>query len=313
MSNITPTIWITVGLPGSGKSTWAEMHKDELNAVVHSSDNIRLEMGNVDDQSKNNKVFQILHKRVKDDLKAGKNVIMDCTGLSRRNRIAFLNELNRISCSKICILFATPFEFCLANNFVRERHVPENAMCRMYKRFQAPWYSEGFDDIQIVWWNYKDMPGFEYDICVNIENWKKISHDNPHHSLSIGNHMTAACEYMKSKTDDKRLIASALLHDCGKPDVKSFTDSRGNPTNGVAHYYNHESISAYKALFYLRNMYPEWSDKDILYVSLLINLHMRSHTAWKQSNKAKEKDKRLFGEDIIKSLELLCESDLASH
>lgn len=301
------------GLPGSGKSHWAEKHKDELNAVIHSSDAIRLEMGNINDQSKNDKVFQILHKRVKDDLKAGKNVIMDCTGLSRRNRIAFLNELNKISCSRICVLFATPFECCLANNLARDRHVPEDAMHRIYKRFQTPWYSEGWDDIQIVWWNYENMLGFDYDICADIECWKSVSHDNPHHSLSIGNHMVTACDYIKDKTNDVRLITAALLHDCGKPDTKAFIDSKGNPTNGIAHYYNHESISAYKALFYLRKMHPEWSDKDLLYVSLLINLHMRAHTAWKQSDKAKNKDRRLFGDDVMSDLELLYKADLAAH
>ena len=29
------------GMPGSSKSTWAESNKDNLNAVVHSSDAIR--------------------------------------------------------------------------------------------------------------------------------------------------------------------------------------------------------------------------------------------------------------------------------
>lgn len=308
-----PTIYMTVGIPGCGKSIWAETHKDELNAVVHSSDAIRLEMGDINDQSKNNKVFQILHKRIKDDLKVGKNVIMDCTGLNRRNRIAFLNELNRISCSKTCVLFATPFEFCLANNFARERHVPEDAMCRMYKRFQTPWFSEGFDDIQIVWWNYRGLMGFEYDVNEDIEHWKKLSHDNLHHSLSIGDHMLAAYEYIKDKTEDKKLIAAALLHDCGKPDTKAFVDSKGNHTNGIAHYYNHESCGAFKSLFYLKSMYPEWSDKDILYVSLLINLHMRPFLAYKNSEKAREKDRRLFGDEIMSHLMLLHEADLYAH
>lgn len=307
-----PNFYMMCGIPGAGKSTWIDAHKNELNTIVHSSDTIRLEMGDVNDQSKNNQVFQILHKRVKDDLRAGKNVIMDCTGLSRKNRISFLNELNRIPCKKICVLFATPFEFCCANNFARDRHVPDEAMCRMYKRFQTPWYSEGFDDIEIIWWNYDNTIGFEYDICNDIENWKGISHDNPHHSLSIGGHMIETCDYIKSKTNDARLITAALIHDCGKPYTKAFIDSNGNPCD-YAHYYSHESVGGFLSLFYLRRMHPEWNNKDILYVSLLINLHMRSHTAWKQSDKAKDKDTKLFGNDIIKDLELLYEADLAAH
>jgi CRISPR/Cas system-associated endonuclease Cas3-HD len=200
---------------------------------------------------------------------------------------------------------------CLGRNFVRERQVPEDVMCRMYKSFSTPTTLEGFNDVQIVWADYKNMIGFEFDIDESLNRWKCIAHDNPWHGLSIGYHMIETHIYMSKHTDNEHLLAASILHDCGKPDVRNYYDSKGNSTNGIAHYYNHESISAYKALFYLRNMYPEWTDKDILYVSLLINLHMRAHTAWEQSDKAKEKDRRLFGDDVIRDLELLHEADLA--
>ena len=81
------------GLPASGKSTWAENNKEKLNAVVHSSDSIREELGNINDQSQNELVFNTLHKRVKEDLLNGKNVIMDQTGLKRKNRLHLLNNI----------------------------------------------------------------------------------------------------------------------------------------------------------------------------------------------------------------------------
>ena len=37
-------LYFLCGLPGSCKSTWAEAHNDELNAVIHSSDQIRAEL-----------------------------------------------------------------------------------------------------------------------------------------------------------------------------------------------------------------------------------------------------------------------------
>ena len=301
------------GLPGSSKSTWAEAHKDELNAIVHSSDSIREQLGNVNDQSKNELVFKILHQRIKDDLSAEKNVIMDCTSLSRKNRIHFIkNELRNIPCEKVCVLFATPYEMCCARNFARDRQVPVEVLCRMYKNFETPTVYEGFNDVQIVWADYQDMSGFEYDIDESLKRWKCISHDSPWHSLSIGYHMIETYMYMSKQTDDEHLLAASILHDCGKPDVKSYINSKGEQTD-IAHYYNHESISSFKALFYLRNMYPEWTDKDILYVSLLIGLHMRPHTAYKQSDKAKDKDRRLFGNDVLSDLELLYEADKAAH
>ena len=248
-----PIFYMNVGMPGSGKSHWAETHKDELNAVVHSSDSIREELGDVNDQSKNEEVFKILHQRIKDDLRAGKNVVYDATNLNRKRRIAFLeNELKDIPCEKICILFATPYEICLSNNFARDRQVPEEVMERMYKNFETPWYSEGFYDIQIIWWNYKGMVGFEYDYLKDLEKLCLISHDNPHHTLSIGDHMKEARKYCNTLDDAKynaHLNYAVSMHDIGKPWTKSFFDSKGNPCD-TAHYFEHQNVGSFLALFF---------------------------------------------------------------
>ena len=153
MNTIQPLMIMPVGLPGSGKSTWAEKNKDELNAVIHSSDAIRAEFGDVNDQSKNTDVFQILHSRIKEDLMAGKNVIYDATNLVKKRRVAFLDEVGNIPCKKVCVLFATPYDMCLARNLSRDRHVPEDVIERMYQNFQIPTIHEGWDDIQIIWAN----------------------------------------------------------------------------------------------------------------------------------------------------------------
>ena len=311
-----PTLFFTVGFPGSGKSTWLENNKEKLNMVIHSSDEIRAELlDDVNDQSKNDLVFKTLHSRVKEDLLNGKNVAMDQTGLNRKRRIAFLQELKHIPCKKVCVLFATPYQICLANNFARERHVPEDVIARMYKSFEVPCKQEGWDDIQIIWWDYIDMIGFEYDLDKDFKKWIKIGHDNPNHSLSIGNHMLEAYNHYMSTINyniyEKNLLADAILfHDCGKPYVKNFVDSKGNPSE-TAHYYSHENISSYLSLFYMRE--NDYTDEDILEVSLLIGLHMRPFLAWKQSDKAKEKDRRLYGDDIIKQVDIIHECDRAAH
>ena len=120
--------------------------------------------------------------------------------------------------------------------------------------------------------------------------------------------MLAACNYIKDKTDDIRLITATLFHDIDKESSRAWNEEKGYYT-----YYQHHCVGSYLALFYLKRMYPEWSEKDILYVSLLINLHMRPLLSWRESDNAKEKDRRLFGDDILQSLELLNESDIAAH
>ena len=61
-----------VGLPGSGKSTATEYFAKVYNANIHSSDDIREEIfGDVNDQEHNKEVFEILHKRIKEDIENG--------------------------------------------------------------------------------------------------------------------------------------------------------------------------------------------------------------------------------------------------
>ena len=63
------TLYILIGLPGSGKSTWAAMQKD---CIVLSSDEYREKLfGDATDQAHNAEVFNALRKDVVKYLKAG--------------------------------------------------------------------------------------------------------------------------------------------------------------------------------------------------------------------------------------------------
>lgn len=313
-----PKLFFCVGLVASGKSSWAENNKDKLNAVIHSSDAIREEFGDINDQTQNELVFNTLHKRVKEDLLNGNNVIYDATNLSRKRRVAFIKELKNIPCEKICVLFATPFLSCRINNAERERQVPTNVLYKMIKNFEVPCYQEGWDDIQIVWFDYKEHK-LNFNFLKDLENWREISQDNPHHSLSIGDHMIAAsnhyasmCEYYEDRsTADKLLSMAIFMHDCGKVFTKSFIDSKGNPCE-KAHFYQHHLVGSYLSLFYLKES-GLFTDNEILHISLLIGLHMQPFLAWDKSEKAKEKDRRLFGDNILAQVETLHICDLAAH
>lgn len=309
-------LYFLIGLPASGKSTWAENNKEKLNFTIHSSDVIRTELlHDINDQSQNELVFNTLHKRIKEDLLNGKNVCYDSTGLKRKNRLHFLREIKDIPCEKICVLFATPIISCRKNNRNRERNVPEEVITRMYKSFEVPCKQEGWNDIQIVWWDWK-KDGLKFYFVDDMEKWKSISHDNPHHSLSIGNHMIRAGMHMCEKSNDYLLHVATCMHDCGKIITKAKIDSKGNPCE-TAHYYEHHNVGSYISLFYLKDMFhnetTKFKDDEILYISLLIGLHMRPFLAWKDSDKAKEKDRILFGDKIIKSIELLHKCDKLAH
>ena len=181
-----PTMTMFCGLPASGKSTYAEKLAKETDAIVLSSDAIRWELfGDETDQSHNQKVFQELHKRTKEWLCAGRDVIYDATNISSKRRRAFLNELTKIDCIKNCVIIATPYEQCLKNNRDRARQVPEWAIERMYRKWQTPHWFEGWDNVTIEYWDYKHFvrPVEVADSLLGFDQ------QNPHHTLTLGEHL----------------------------------------------------------------------------------------------------------------------------
>lgn len=139
-----------VGLPGCGKSTYAKKIETE-GYVIHSSDAIREELfGDVNSQKDNTKVFDVLHKRIKDDLTKGISCVYDATNMSMKRRKAFLDEISKISCSKKCVLFVVPIEVCKEWNQKRERKVPNDVYDKMLKAFWVPAFYEGRNIIQII-------------------------------------------------------------------------------------------------------------------------------------------------------------------
>lgn len=79
MAEKKPTFYMMVGVPGSGKSTYARQIPD---ATVLSSDDIRAEIGaDGGDKKMHKQVFTILHERVKEALSAGNDVVYDATNL----------------------------------------------------------------------------------------------------------------------------------------------------------------------------------------------------------------------------------------
>lgn len=312
-----PDFLMLVGLPGAGKSSI--MRRFET-YNVHSSDDIREELtGDINRQDINSLVFETLHKRVKEDLLNGENVIYDATNISWKRRKAFLQELNNIPCWKNCLLIATPFEVCLERNSERDRKVPYSVIERMYKNFDIPWYNEGWDNIWVHYTDcrHKDIYG----------HWSKFIFDtldfnqeSKWHKETLGEHCRLCSEYVAKQVDElnclneKETLVAAALHDCGKPFCKSFKDSKGNPSE-FAHYYNHENVGAYNSLFYKKD-----EDTDNLLVAALIRYHMVLHffKDWKPKTIEKyEKEftshKWLNEMEFYKALKILHEGDKNAH
>lgn len=127
---------ILVGIPGCGKSTWAD---DILcDHTVVSSDAIRAQLGDVNDQTKNDEVFFIFYERIMAALKRGENVVADSTALTKDSR----NRLRAISKSAGTSTHLIYFSNCtqaMQRNLRRDRRVPDDVMLKMldkYERFK---------------------------------------------------------------------------------------------------------------------------------------------------------------------------------
>lgn len=308
-----PIFTMMVGLPGSGKSTKAK----ELGGIICSSDEIRKELfgdeNHVCTNQENAKVFEEMFKRTKANLLAGNNVVYDATNLSKKRRIGLLKQLNGVDCCKHCILMATDYEMCLQRNKDRDRSVPETVIQEMYQNFAPPHKSEGWDYIRICVTYYDD----NYCFSKLLETCSNFDQKNKHHSLSLLGHLVFTKEYVGSKNKDSELILAASLHDIGKLKTQVIDDK------GEAHYHNHQCAGAYDALFYIYKQVVQTSPNimehaevwvpALLNVSNLIYYHMHPYLSWAQSEKAKERDRALLGEEMFNQILLLHEGDVAAH
>lgn len=303
-----------VGLPASGKSTYAEELKGR-GYHIHSSDVIREELtGDVNAQDKNTDVFTVLHKRVKDDLGNGISCVYDATNMSMKRRKAFLDEIKKYGCRKKCVLFVIPVEVCKERNANRERKVPDEVFDKMIKQFNVPMRYEGWDEIEVVVDEEYDYEGEYVKLLQSAEYFKQ---DNKHHRYSLMKHMTESAYYFLNHFTDMparrfvNLSVALYNHDIGKLITKTFINQKGEMTD-EAHYYGHDHAGSYLFLCGFSKSLLENIDST-LYIASLINWHMRPYLGWKESEKARERDKKLIGDEMYQDIMILNECDRAAH
>lgn len=307
-----PTLVMMVGLVGSGKSTYAKQLAKKMSAKVFSSDELREEMfDDVDNQENNQKLFQELHKRIKECLRSGNNAIYDATNISSKRRRGFLDKLKNIDCIKRCVIMATPYERCLENNRSRARQVPEWVIERMYRKWQTPHWFEGWDNVTIEYWDNKHFvrPVEVADSLLGFDQ------QNPHHTLTLGEHLFKTFKMCNLDSFDDAetyvIMNAALMHDCGKPFTQTFKNAKGEQGE-IAHYYNHEHVSAYETLF--RLFVCEEDIVETVKISALVTWHMQPYF-WEKGNNEKlhNKYKRIWGTEFYNMVMTLHEADKNAH
>lgn len=293
------------GLPGSGKSYEAKKYKETH--LILSSDVLREEL-NITEQNKeaHNIVFNELNNRLINSLKENKNVVYDATNLHSKYRINLINNISKFNPYKRIVVVATTFNQCVENNNNRKNKVPNDVITRMLRNFSMPQYYEGWDEINIVYPFPIDLNKFNLE--EKIKSLYSFNQENTHHTLSLGEHCQRVADYFKNDyidTDDF-MYNIGLLHDLGKEYTKSFI-TKDKKADNNAHYIDHEYVSSYLTLFYLKDKYN--NVQKMLDACLLIENHMCYHNFDKMKPITKLKFQSKFSKHLFKKLELLCKSD----
>jgi predicted kinase len=149
-----PTVYILVGVPASGKSTWIAQQDWARDCVVVNTDNF------VEDYAKQvgstySEVFddymptavKLMTDQVIDAREAGRDIIWDQTSTtlgSRRKKFAMLPNYHAVA-----VVFPTPDKAEHARRLASRpgKQIPWNVLNGMISGFQMPTEDEGFDEI----------------------------------------------------------------------------------------------------------------------------------------------------------------------
>lgn len=129
---------ITVGLPGSGKSTWAKQFVlDNPTYVRVNRDDIRRMLGQYWMPTREKLVTAIEDHTIAMAIGRGYNVVIDATNFSNKYK-SIKTIMGKPVNIKIQDFTDVPLEECIRRDCEREHSVGADVICRMYNSYLNP-------------------------------------------------------------------------------------------------------------------------------------------------------------------------------
>ncbi len=136
-------LYITVGVPASGKSTWTKERLDE-NTVEINRDDIRFNdvLPGSDwktykfTKSREKEVSAVAFQKFNDAVSLNKDIIISDTNLKKSLRDAWINRAKEVGYDVEIVEFPLSLEEAWARNEARENGVPHHRVYAMYKLWE---------------------------------------------------------------------------------------------------------------------------------------------------------------------------------
>lgn len=148
-------IYVLCGIPGAGKSTWAEQHLREKPIVSRDAIRFNLIEDEEDYFSHEAEVFSTFINSIVGACKSFECCVVDATHISkasRRKLFRALDEQIKGRYDTTMVYFNVPLGTCLKRNKLRDGRalVPEQAIYSMHNQLTEPEYNE-HESIKEIW------------------------------------------------------------------------------------------------------------------------------------------------------------------
>jgi predicted kinase len=148
------TLYITIGIPGSGKSTWVRNNLRVSGKIIVALDEIRKKRYGFFPQNLNDdlesEVWKEAISQAVSAIEAGNDAVIDSMALTiefRRKIFKMIAEGTDAKFNKIAIFIDTPVEVAIQRNYSRQKIVKEETILDMSRHLQEPTEAEGFQKV----------------------------------------------------------------------------------------------------------------------------------------------------------------------
>ena len=149
------TLYLTIGAPGSGKSTYSKNFIKDKDIEYLSSDELRAKFGSGEsDQTCTNQVFDHIKKKVVEYLEMGNSVLIDATNINKKDRKYYIDIAKQNNTTVIGLVCHATKDELIERNIKRGesggRNVPIWVIEKMLNKYEPPTTEEGFNEIIYV-------------------------------------------------------------------------------------------------------------------------------------------------------------------